>query len=49
MKEPYDPKKAPLGPIGGRQTYRSKIIAHNRKVLARRLEKSKRTASVSSS
>src|SRR6201986_2618348 len=35
--KPYDHTKAPMGPLGGRQTPRSRTIAHNKKVLARRL------------
>jgi hypothetical protein len=38
MKEPYDPKKAPMGPTGGKSNRRAKIIAHNKKVLARRMK-----------
>jgi hypothetical protein len=43
MKEPYDPTKAPLGPMGSRSNRRALIIQHNKKVLARRLRKLKET------
>jgi hypothetical protein len=41
MKDPYDPTKAPIGPLGGRSTYRGRMIAHNKKVLARRMQRRK--------
>jgi hypothetical protein len=41
MKECYDPTKAPLGPMGGNKSRKGVMIAHNRKVWARRLRKAK--------
>lgn len=42
MKEPYDPTKAPLGPMGSRSNRRGIMINHNKKVLARRLRLQKK-------
>jgi hypothetical protein len=43
MKEPYDPTKAPLGPMGSRSNRRGLMIQHNRKVLAKRMKAMKLT------
>ena len=49
MKEPYDPTKAPMGPMGGRRNRRALIIRHNKKVLARRMKMQKKAEAIPTS